>query len=165
MPHRTHHCSSCIRLFCEPSASLGSPLVLLKPRWQQGHLEWLILDGCLAVDCQLDVKGEQVRVVLLCSGALPGHGVPGCSAQGTTQPQALPSLPPDREKGWEQWLLCHWLRDPAHSKETAYRRYLTFSRICFEVLPEEEWHQYFADLLEFEGKLVFGSGYIGLVAE
>ena len=46
----------------------------------------------------------------------------------------------------------------------AYQRYLTFSQICFEVVPEEEWHQYFADLLEFEDKLVFRSRHIGLIA-
>ena len=106
-----------------------------------------------------------MRVVLSCSGALPGQGVPGCSAQRTTQPLALPSLPPDHKEGWERWLLCHWLQDPAHSKEMAYRRYLMFSWICLEVVPEEEWHQYFADLFEFKDKLVFGSGHIGLVAE
>ena len=89
----------------------------------------------------------------------------GCETRPTSHTRAIPPLPPDREDGWEEWLARHRLRDPGHDEATAYRRYLTFSRLRFEVVPEHEWHRYFADLLEFEDKLVFGSGHIGLVAE
>ena len=49
------------------------------------------------------------------------------------------------------------------SEEAAYRRYLTFSRITFDAAPKELWPRLYADLLEFEDSLVFGSGHIGWV--
>ena len=49
------------------------------------------------------------------------------------------------------------------SKEAAYHRYLTFSRVTFNAAPKELWPRLYADLLEFEDTLVFGLGHIGQV--
>ena len=62
IPHRAHRCSRCSRLFCEPTPGLGSPLMLLRPRWFQGQLRWGVLEGGLAVVCLVEVRGERVRL-------------------------------------------------------------------------------------------------------
>ena len=49
------------------------------------------------------------------------------------------------------------------SKEAAYHRYLTFSRVTFNAAPKELWPRLYADLLKFEDSLVFGSSHIGRV--
>ena len=49
------------------------------------------------------------------------------------------------------------------SEEAAYRRYLTFSRVMFDVARKELWPCLYAVQLEFEDSLVFGSGYVGRV--
>ena len=48
-------------------------------------------------------------------------------------------------------------------EEAAYCRYLTFSSVTFDAALKELWPCLYADLLEFENSLVFGSGHIGWV--
>ena len=49
------------------------------------------------------------------------------------------------------------------SEEAAHHRYLTFSRVMFDAALKDLWPRMYADLIEFEGLLVFGSGCIGRV--
>ena len=56
------------------------------------------------VVCTLRVEPSRVRVLLACTGALPGQGSEGCASGGTVQQRHVPPLPPDREEGWIEWL-------------------------------------------------------------
>jgi hypothetical protein len=43
------------------------------------------------------------------------------------------------------------------SPDELYLRYLKLKEVTFGIVPEDEWHKYYNDLLEVEKYLVFGN--------
>ena len=47
--------------------------------------------------------------------------------------------------------------DSQLNEQELYLRYLKLKDVKFGIVPEEQWHKYYNDLLEVENYLVFGS--------
>ena len=54
--------------------------------------------------------------------------------------------------------------DERLSENEAYHRYMLFKKVTFDLVPKEDWHLFYRDLLEFERFLVNGTaiGYCGI---